>query len=160
MVKVALRNRHFVDALAINLVCHTNRNFFDAGEHVELGEHEVGEAVDARRVAGDRGVIPTTAARAAGGGAVFVTGCSQLLAPCIEKLGWERACTNAGCVSLDDADNGLEFAWADARTRGCSTGGCVRRSYERVGSVVDVEHGCLATLEEHVLAGLKRFVQL
>ena len=30
----------------------------EAGQHVELGEHEVGDAVDARRVARDRGVVP------------------------------------------------------------------------------------------------------
>src|SRR5690625_446228 len=46
VVVVALIHRHFIAAHAVNVVRHAYGDLFDAGEHVEFREHEVGEGVD------------------------------------------------------------------------------------------------------------------
>ena len=54
VVEVGLRHRHLVVALAVDLVGDADRDLLPAGEHVELGQHEVGDAVDPHGVARDR----------------------------------------------------------------------------------------------------------
>ena len=77
----------------------------EAGEHVELGDRETVEAVEAHRVAGHHGVEPAAAARAAGGGAELLAVVLQLLAEVVEQLGRERPAADARRVRLGDADD-------------------------------------------------------
>ena len=122
------------------------------GQHVELGDDEVGDAVDAGRVAADHGVDPAAAARAAGRGAELGPGLAQELAVGVVQLGRERALTDAGRVGLEDRDDRGHPGRRDAGPGAGSPGGGVGRRDERVGAVVDVEQGRLAGLEEHGLA--------
>src|SRR5207253_79543 len=57
-----------VEWLAVAAVADAHRNLRERVEHVELGDGEAGEAVDAHCVADDDGVEPPTAARPARGG--------------------------------------------------------------------------------------------
>src|SRR5690606_11612817 len=67
VVEVGLRHRHLVVPHAVDLVRHADRDLLPAGEHVELGEVQVGEAVHASGVAGHDRVVPATATDATGG---------------------------------------------------------------------------------------------
>ena len=91
VVEVGLAVRQFLDPLAVDLVRHADRDPLPAGEHVELGEEEVGEAVDPGRVAGDDRVEPAAAAVTAGGDAALAADAAQRLAVLVEQLGRERA---------------------------------------------------------------------
>ena len=157
--EVGLVLRQLVETHSVDVVRDAHGDLLDAGENVELGEHEVGEAVDARRVARDHRVVPTAAARAPRGGAVLVAHIAQALAVLVEKLRGERPLADARRVRLDDADHGVDLGGADAGARAGAARRRVGRGHERVGAVVDVEHRRLAALEEHVLARVDRLVE-
>src|SRR5699024_6919601 len=78
VVELGLRHRHLVPTLPVDLVGHADGDPLDAGEHVEFGQHIVGEAVDPRGVAGDDRVVPAAAARTAGVDAVLPSGLLQV----------------------------------------------------------------------------------
>ena len=159
MVEVALRHRQLVEALAVDVVGDADGDALEPGQHVELRHDEVGDAVDARRVAGDGGVVPAAAAGAARGGAELEAGLAQELARLVKELGRERAGTDARRVRLDDADDAVDAVRADAGARRGAAGGRVRGGDERIRAVVNIQHGGLTTLEQHRLAALERLVQ-
>src|SRR5699024_3008092 len=83
----------------------------------------------------------------------------QVLAPLVEELRRERARADAGGVRLDDAQRGGDAGRADAGTDAGAAGGRVGGRDERVGAVVDVEHGGLAALHEDALALVEGLVE-
>src|SRR5699024_1638802 len=52
VVELGLRLRHLVLTVPVDLVGHADGDPLDAGDHVEFGQHIVGEAVDPRALAG------------------------------------------------------------------------------------------------------------
>src|SRR5690606_36042288 len=109
-----LVDRHLVVPDAVDVVGDAHRDLLEAGEHVELGEHEVGEAVDATGVAGDDGVVPAAAAGPAGGDAVLAAGLAQPLADVVVQLGGERSLADASRVGLDDSHDAVDAGGPDA----------------------------------------------
>ena len=159
VVEVGLVDRHLVVAYAVDVVGHADRHLLEPGEHVELGEHEVGDAVDPSGVAGDHGVVPAAAARPAGRGAVLRADLAQVLTGVVVQLGRERPLADAGRVGLHDPDHPVEPGRRDARAGAGAAGGRRGRRHERVGAVVDVEQRGLAGLEQHRLAAVERLVE-
>ena len=143
--------RHLVVPHAVDLVGHADRDLLQAGQHVELGQEEVGQAVDPGRVAGDDRVEPAAAAVPAGGDAALAADLAQGLAELVEQLGRERAGADAGRVGLEDADHPVDLRRADAGARARAARGRVGRGDERIGAVVDVEQRALAALEQTTL---------
>src|SRR5699024_12421903 len=123
-----LRQWHFIKALAVDVIGHANRDFTDAGEHVELGQEVVRETVDAGGIARNHRVIPATTAGTSGVHADLAAGDLEVLAPLIKKLGRERSGTNAGGVRLDNAQRGGDEAWAMPCDHRSAGGRRVRRS--------------------------------
>ena len=72
MVEVALAVRHLVVLYAVHLVRHVYLHLVQPVVVVELGQDEVGHAVDPLRVPAHHQVEPADPARAAGGRAVLV----------------------------------------------------------------------------------------
>ncbi len=70
--KIGLVARDGVVAVAFVLVGDADLDGVEGAEHVELGDDEVGQAVDLDRVAHDDAVVPAGASLSAGGGAVLV----------------------------------------------------------------------------------------
>ena len=79
-------------------------------EHVELGDDEAGEPVDARGVAQRDQVEPAAAALAAGGGAVLVPALEHVPAGLVVELGRERPVADARRVGLRDAPDLVDLA--------------------------------------------------
>src|SRR5690606_41434351 len=123
---VRLSHRHLVVAHTVDLVRHAHRDAFEAGEHVELGEEEVGEAVDACRVAGHDRVEPAATAWSSGRDAVLRAHLAQVLAVGVEELGRERTGTYPGRVRLQDPDHPVDARRTDAGARTGAAGGRVR----------------------------------
>ena len=126
-------------------------DLLEAVEHVELGQRERVEAVDARaRSARDR-VVPAAAARPAGRRAVLLAALAQPIAQLAGQLGRQRPFADARRVGLGHAEHAVDRArrhaeaGADAADRG------VRRGDERIGAVIDVEQRALRAFEQHRL---------
>ena len=126
------------------------------GEHVELRDHEPGEAVDAGGVAERHEVEPAGAPRAAGGGAELAADLADPLAELVVELGRERAGAHARGVGLGDPPDLVDRARPDAGAHARRARHGVRRGDERIGAVVDVEHRALGALEDHELAPVER----
>ena len=156
---VGLGHRHLVDPPPVDLVAHAHRHRLQPGEHVQLGEEEVGDAVDPRGVAADHGVEPPAAARPAGGDPDLAADLAQPLAHRVEQLGRERAGADAGGVRLEDPDHPGDPGGADARADRGAACRRVRAGHVGVGAVVDVEQRALAALEQDRLAALERLVE-
>src|SRR3954471_22846423 len=83
--------REVVEGRALRAeVAHAYVQRVDAGEHVELGDHEAGEAVDPSGVLQRHEVEPSGAAGPAGGGAELAAGLADLVPEGPFELGGER----------------------------------------------------------------------
>ena len=113
MVEVRLRHGHLVVTDARDVVRDAYRDLLPASEDVELRQHEVRHAVDARGVPTDDGVVPTATSRTAGCRAELVDRSSRkLFAVVVEEFGRERTFTDAR----------LTYALAIAMTRSTRVG--------------------------------------
>ena len=96
---------------------------------------------------------------AAGHGPELMPALAQERADLVVLLGRERAAADAGRVGLGDPEDVADGSGRNPRARGRLSGDRVRRCHERIGAVIDVEHGALRALEEDALARLARVVQ-
>src|SRR5690606_17275740 len=135
VVEVRLVHGYVIEAFAVDVIGDAHRDLLETGEDVELGEHQIGDAVHARGVAGDGRVVPADAARPTRGGAELEALLAQPVALLVEQLGRERARADAGGVRLDDADDAVQRPRPDARSGRGPTGGRRRRGDERVRAV-------------------------
>ena len=86
----------FVIAFPVDLVSDADGDFVQVGQHVELGDEEIGDAVDPDRVPGDDRVEPAGPPWPPGGRAVLVADLAQVLAVLVEQLRGERARADPG----------------------------------------------------------------
>ena len=144
---------------AVHIVGHADRNLLQAGQHIQLGDEQVGETVDAHGLACQHGIVPAAAAGAASVHTELAAGGAQVVAHLIEQLGREGAGTHAGGVRLLDTDYAGDAGRAHTRTHAGAAGGRVRGGHERVGAVVHVQEGGLAALHQQGLTLVQRLVQ-
>src|SRR4051812_35312706 len=135
MVEVGLRHRHLVVPYAVHVVRDADRDLLAAGQGVELGEDEVGDAVHASGVPGDDGVVPTTAAWSAGRRTELEALLSQPLTVRVQELRRERTLADTGRVRLDDRHHAVDPGRRDAGPRARAGGDRVRRRHERIRPV-------------------------
>ena len=95
-------------------------------------------------------IEPTTTTVTAGGRAFLFTNVCKVLTDVIKQFRRERARTNTGRVSLSDTQNLIQIQRANARACRHSTGSGVRRGYERVCTVVDVQKSALSTFKHDI----------
>ena len=86
----------------------------EAVEHVELGQRQAVEAVDARGVADRDRVEPAAAARAPGDRAVLAAALAQPVAHLAGELGRKRSFADARRVRLDHAEHAADGVRRDA----------------------------------------------
>src|SRR5690606_37063906 len=128
-------------------------------EHVELGDAQATDAVDRHRALQRDDVDPAAAARAAGGGAVFLAAVAQALAVFVVELGRERAAADAGGVGLADAQHVVDRVRTHAGAGQRTANGGVGAGDVGIGAVVDVEQRALRALVQHLLALLAQLVE-
>ena len=87
---VALVVRHVVVALAVDLVGHAHLHRVERVEEVELGQGELGEAVQSDGLAHHHGVEPSDAAPATCVGAVLAAALDEVVGQSVGHLGRER----------------------------------------------------------------------
>ena len=84
--QVGITHRLDAAALAAAPIARDDPDAVESGEHIELGDHEVGQTVHARRIArGDR-VEPAAAPRATGDDPEFMASRAQALADLIVQF--------------------------------------------------------------------------
>src|SRR5699024_5310046 len=120
VVELGLCHGDLVVADAVDVLTHAHGDGLATGDHVQLGEEEVGDAVDTCRVTGDGCVEPTAAAVTAGGDPVLATVTAQPLAFLVEQFGRERPGTHTGGVGLEDSDDLRDACGAQPGARGGS----------------------------------------
>ena len=162
MEQDALLHGEVIVALAVALVSHAHLDGVESGEHVELGQRHVGQAVDIGGVARDDGVEPAAAALAARGHAILMADLAQRLAFLslkafaavfgVRELGGERTAADAGDVGLLDAQHAIDVDRAHARTGSSAAGAAGRGRDVGIRTVVDVEQRALRALEQDGLA--------
>ena len=124
----------------------------EAVEHVELGQRERVEAVDADAVAHGDGVVPAAAARPAGDRAVLVAALAQAVAHLAGQLGRQRPLADARRVGLGDAQHAADRLRRHAEAGAHAADRRVRRRDVGIGAVVDVEQRALRAFEQNRLA--------
>src|SRR5438128_5893351 len=106
---------HRVERLAVAAVPHAYGNLRERVEHVELGDREAGEAVDAYRIAHHDGVEPAAATRPTCGRPVLVSQLANALGQRRRSLGGKRPIAHTGRVRLDDPEYRIDRRGADSR---------------------------------------------
>ena len=119
-------------------------------EHVELGDGQLGQAVEPHGVAQHHAVEPAGPAATAGDRAELAADLDEPVAVGIGELGRERPGPDPGRVGLGDPDDAVDVARAEAGAGARAAGGRVRRRDVRVGAVVEVEERGLGALEQQV----------
>ena len=169
MEQHALLHGEVIVRFAVTLVGNANLELIESGEHVELGERNVGKAIDLGRITRDNRVEPTAATLAARGHAIFVAlGAQQIAIDGILALAavfgihefrGERTGANARDIGLLNAEHAIDGRGANARTSSSATRAARRARDERIGAVVDVEQRALRALEQNMLALAQRVVE-
>src|SRR6516165_289107 len=144
--------RNFVGRLAVDFVTHADRNLWQFIEHVELGNHQPGDAVNHASVTKKWQIHPAAAAWTAGDSAEFVPALAQFLTTGIVGFGGEWTTADAGAVGFRHANDHVDVRRSNAGADHGPAGGRTRRSDEGIGAVVDVEHRALRAFKDNRLA--------
>src|SRR6185503_15172360 len=107
---------------AVGLVSGAETDAVESVEHIELGNREIGQTVDARGVAHDHAVEPAAPTRTSRRGAELVAQLSHLCCERLIELGWKRAVSDTRRVGFYDTNHRIELAWRDANTGRGATG--------------------------------------
>src|SRR5215472_12681164 len=156
MVELGLRHRDVVVPLAVHVIGDADRDLVEAGQHVELGDEQVGDAVHPGGVPRDHRVEPAGAPGSAGGHAELAAGRAQPLAGRVVELSREGPGADPRGVGLDDADHLADVRRADA---GADAGAARRRvggGDERVRAVIHVKQRPLRAFQQHAGARVQR----
>src|SRR5690606_27933815 len=144
--------RRVLGTLAGVLVGDAHLQRLHAVEHVELGDAQAADAVDRHRALERDDVDPAAAARAAGGGAVFLAAVADALPDLVVELGRERAAAHARGVGLADAEHVVDRVRTHAGAGQCAADGGVGAGDVGIGAVVDVQQRALRAFVQHLLA--------
>ena len=169
MEQHALLHGEIIVGLAVALVRHANLELVERREHIQLGERDIGQAVNLCGIAGDNRVEPAATALAPGGHAVLVAlGAHQVavdgvlaLAAVfgIDQLGGERTGANTCNIGLLDAQHAVDGSRTHAGTRSRAARAARGAGHKRIRTVVDIEQRALRALEQNMLALTQRVVQ-
>ena len=143
-IRVVLEQR------AVEAITGADLDRVEAVEDVELGERQLGQAVEANRLTQHHAVEPPCPAAASGDRAELLADVDERVAIDVEQLGRERSGTDTGGVGLGDPDDPIDVARPETRADAGTAGGRVRRGHVGVGAVVEVEERGLGTFEQHV----------
>ena len=109
------RERELIGLLAVQLIVGADGNLIHVAEDIQLGEGDIGRALDFHAVAGGHQVNGTYPAGAAGLGAVFRAGIPELLAFFPEHLTHKGSLAHAGGIGLHHANDLVQLGGRQTR---------------------------------------------
>ena len=145
-----------VDPPAVDLVGDAQLERRDAGQDVELVEHDAAHAVHGDGIPQRHGIEPADPARPAGDRPEFVAALGDAGPDLVVQFGRVRPGPDPRRVGLHHADDLVDLERPDAAARARAAGDRVGRGHERVAAVVEVEERALRALQEDVLAARQR----
>ncbi len=109
-----------VEGLSVFGVGDADFEFFKARKNIELGDDQLCHAVDTHGIAQQDAIQPADAARAPGGGAVFIPGvcasAAQTQRQIVKDFGREGACANTGLEGFADTSDDCTVGGGQAET--------------------------------------------
>src|SRR2546428_1502645 len=142
------RGRHVARAPAVELVLGAERDPFVDVEHVELGDRDLGEGVQAVRVPRRDRIEPADASRTAGRRAVLAGALAELVGLTPVQLRRERPLAHGGRVRLHDADHPRDEPRRAARADPRAPRQRIRARHVPIDAPVEVAHRAQLTPEE------------
>src|SRR5215217_3901594 len=116
MVHVSLRHGHVFCAESVHFIRDTNRNLFQARQHIQLCEEEIRNPVDPCRIARDHRIKPTRATSSTRGHTNFATSPAKIFSSFVMKFSREWTGANSSGVSLQDTQDRGDAAGTNTRT--------------------------------------------
>jgi len=148
------------DLVTVNLVSDSYLDFLKAVKHIKLGQVQFGVAVDHGRVFHDDQVQPSTSPSSSGSGTPFSTDLLQGSSDLFKVFCREGSTSDSSSVGFDDTDDSLQGEGGDTETGHDTSDGSRGGSDIGVGSVVEVEHESIGTLDKDPLARLESLVHV
>ena len=138
-MEIGLVVREVLDPPAGDVIGDTDLERLEAIENVELRERNLRQGIDANCVPHHHRIEPAGTAPSASVGAVLAANGHKMIADVVEQFGRERAGPDPGDVRLGDADDPLDVAGTDARSRTRTPCDRIGRRDEGIRAMVEVE---------------------
>src|SRR5205823_5032536 len=132
-----------------DFVSHANWYFGQLIKHVKFGYDQPRCTVDHPRVAQQRKVKPTAAARASGDSSKFVAALTNMVTDRVEELCRKWPFANPSAVGFGHPNHRINRSRSDPGADHRATRNRAGGSHKRVGPMIDIEHGALCALEHH-----------
>ena len=134
------------------LIGHACLDGIEPVKHVAFHHDELRHAVDHDGIFQCHQIHPAATTVASRYGTVFVSYFAERVACLVEQLYGERSRAYACAVCLKNTEHFADVRRTYAQSRAYASAGGIGRTDERIGAMVDVEHGALSTFGQHVLA--------
>src|SRR5258708_10105615 len=141
-------SRHSVRFLDVHHIPHADWNLLQVVEHIQLSNHQPGDAVNHASVAKERQIEPAGTPGTSCDGAEFVAALAQIFSLYVEKFARERTAADAGAIGFGDTDDRVNRRRRHAGSCCGATGSRARRRHERISAVINIEHGALLAFED------------
>ena len=141
-----------IHPLTIELIGHTDLDFIELIEHIQLGDGQAIQAVDLHRIAANHPVKPATAAPTARGGAVLAAAIAKVVREAALQLSGEGPLTDAGGVGLGNSDDAVDQGWANPSANAGTTSHRVGGRHIGIGAVIEIQQGALGPFKQDVFA--------
>jgi hypothetical protein len=148
------------DLDTVKLVPDSYLDFLKAIKNVQLGQVQFGVTVDHGRVPHDDQIEPSTSPPPSSSCTPFSTDFLQSVSNLGSVLGRERSTSDSGSVGFDDTYNSLEGERSDTETGHDSSDSGRGRGHVGVGSVVEIKHEGVGSLDKDPLSRLKGFMDI
>jgi hypothetical protein len=148
------------DLDTVELVPDSYLDFLKAIKNVQLGQVQFGVTVDHGRVPHDDQIEPSTSPPPSSSCTPFSTDFLQSVSNLGSVLGRERSTSDSGSVGFDDTYNSLEGERSDTETGHDSSDSGRGRGHVGVGSVVEIKHEGVGSLDKDPLSRLKGFMDI
>src|SRR5438132_5897792 len=151
--------RYIFGCLAVDFVTHTNGNFGQFIEDIQLCHHQPGNSVYGPCVTQQRQIEPAGAPGTPSNGPVPIAARAQQVTGRVEHFAGKRTTADAGAVRLGYTNYSVDGRRRDASSSDSAARSCAGRSHERIRAMVNVQHRSLRTLEDDGFSASQRLVQ-
>ena len=157
-------DREVLNDLAVDLIAHANRDFFQIRQAVQRSHHHLGGALALYAVAGSHTVKPAHTARSAGGSAelalVAAVDPQFLGLVLIQDLRHKFPGANGGGIGLGDHHNILDLVRRQSGADGTVTGQSGGGGNHGINAEIRVLQSAQLALQQNIFTFLHRLLQV